>query len=534
MKKILTIITLLMILPITAKAATITATCEGTSAGGTTSCVVSISGTKVAGVQANIGISSNAAITSVVKGSSWEGIVSTNKIAYYRSTGISSATVARINVKLNTTATSNATLTLSSIVVSNESGATESLSAKTVSIPLLSQNNNLSSLSLNNGSISFSKTKTSYSVTIDAASTTIAATKEDSTASFVAGFGSRTVNLDYGTNTLYVKVKAASGAVKTYTIIVTRPDHRNSNGNLKSLKVGNEVIDLQKGTTLYYANFDSNIDSITVEATAEYSKASLVQKYGNRNVQLDYGDNEVLIKVQAENQSITTYKVVVNRKDVRNENNNLKTISLSAGKISFSPEYTNYTVSVLYDVTTVKVSAIADNPNAKVEIEELSELQVGNNIIKINVTAENEKTKTYTITIVRLDIGETLPSANIKSIEIAGHKFEFDPKVINYKLRIGNEKSLDIVVTPEVEGTRTYVIGNDEISNNGTIVVLAISSEGEVKYYQITTVRMSSFTIFISFLASIVTICILAVMLLKSRANKNKKHTIKRGAKLYE
>lgn len=534
MKKIIVFIIMLVMMPLNIKAATLNASCKGAAAGGTTTCSISVSGTKVAGVQANIGISSNASITSISKASGWDGTISTSKISYYRAHGVSSANVATINIKLSSSITSSATLTLSGIVISDENSNTENLSAKTITIPVLSNNNNLSALSLNNASIKFSKNVTSYSATINASTTTITASKEDNSSSFVSGYGSRTVNLNYGSNTIYVKVKAASGAIKTYTLNITRPDNRNANGNLKSLKVGGKTIEISKNEKVYSVNVDSDIDKITIDVEAEHAKASFVPKYGSRTVDLVYGDNEILVQVLAENQSVTTYKVIVNRKDIRDENNNLKTLKLSSGKISFSKEYTNYNASVLYDVTKVDVTAIPESNKATVEIESPEELIVGNNIIKVNVKAENGKVKTYTITLARLDVGEVIPSAEIKNIEIEGHKFEYDPKVLTYRVKIENEKSLKINVTPLVEGTRVKIIGNNDLKNNSSIVIVSISTEGEVNYYQIIVERVSNFTIFIAFLGSIVMICVVAIMFLRSKSSKNARYKIKKGTKLYE
>ncbi len=534
MKKIMIFAILLIVMPISVKAASLSATCGGGAAGAVVTCTIKVTGTKVAGVQTNVGISSNATVSSLTKGSDWEGAISTSKIAFYRATGLSSSTVATLKVKLSSSATSNATLTLSGIVISNESGDTENLSAKTISIPLLSSNNNLSNLYLNNAKISFSKSVTEYKATIDASSTTITATKEDGTSSFVSGYGSRTVQLDYGNNTLYVKVKSASGDIKTYTITVTRPDGRNNNGNLKSLTVGGEEIKLSGSSEIYRVNVDSEVETIDIKAVPEFSKASLAPKYGNRTEKLQYGDNEILVKVLAENDSVTVYKIVVNRKDIRDDNNKLKSIKLSAGKINFNPEYTNYTVSVSYSTTRLNVEAYASSEKSKVEVETLGELVVGSNPLKIKVTAENGTTKTYSINFVRLSEGELVPSAEIKNISVDGYDLKYDKNINSYNLRIKNVDSLDINVEPLVEGTKIKIIGNEKLENNSRIVILSISAEGEVNYYQITVQKISTLILFIAILGSIVVLSVLALLVFKNNSMRRLGYNFKKGGNLYD
>lgn len=533
MKKIIVFI-ILLIMPISVRAASLSATCNGGAPGAVVTCTIKVSGTKVAGVQTNLGISSNATISGLTRGSDWSGQVSTSKIAFYRSTGISSSTVATLQVKLSSSASTNATLTLSGIIISDENGNTENLSAKTVAIPLLSNNNNLSNLHLNNAKINFSKSITNYSVTIDAPSTTITAVKENDTASFVSGFGSRTAQLDYGNNSILIKVKAASGAIKTYTITVIRPDKRDKNGNLKSLKVGDNFLVLKGPSELYKVNVASDVSTIEIKAVTEFTKAVLMPKYGNRTEKLNYGDNEILVKVLAENQSVTVYKIIVNRKDVRDDNNKLKSVKLSEGRINFNPEYTNYTVSVGYDITRINVSASASSENSKVDVETLGELVVGSNPLKINVTAENGSVRTYNINFVRLSEGEPVPSAEIKKIEIDGYDFKFDKNINSYYLQIRDVDTLDIKVEPLIEGTKVKIIGNEKLENNSRIVVLSISAEGEVGYYQITVHKVSAFTLFIAILGSIVVLFVLALLIMKNTNIKNMGYNFKKGGTLYD
>jgi Leucine-rich repeat (LRR) protein len=87
-------------------------------------------------------------------------------------------------------------------------------------------NNNLASLTLNAGTLTptFNKEVTSYTVAVEnsVTSITIGATLESSKATFVTGYGPRTVSLNVGENIINVKVKAEDDTVKTYTIVVTR------------------------------------------------------------------------------------------------------------------------------------------------------------------------------------------------------------------------------------------------------------------------------------------------------------------------
>ena len=250
-------------------------------------------------------------------------------------------TVGTIKVKVN----SQGSITLTNITASDTNDALLSSSNKTASIRIKSKNNNLGSLSLSNGTLTptFNANTTNYSATINASNVTINATKGDN---YQTISGTGTKNLNYGNNKFNIVVTSESGAKKTYTINITRPDNRSSNNNLKSLSIDKGNISFNKNTLNYNVNVDSNVTSIKINASIEDSKASFVSGYNPRTVNLNYGNNAIQIKVKAENQSIKTYTINVNRKDNRSNNNYLSNITLDQGNISFDKNTLSYNTSV--------------------------------------------------------------------------------------------------------------------------------------------------------------------------------------------
>lgn len=96
----------------------------------------------------------------------------------------------------------------------------------------------------------------------------------------------------------------------------------------------------------------------------------------------------------------------------KSDNANLKSLSLSKGTLSpkFSASKTSYTASVANDVTECAVYATAADSSAKVEVSGTSALKVGKNTRTVTVTAASGAQKTYTITITRLEEGDTSSS----------------------------------------------------------------------------------------------------------------------------
>ncbi len=188
----------------------------------------------------------------------------------------------------------------------------------TVSLPK-SSINNLLDLKINGVTVSgFSSSKTSYSYSADASSIEISAEKEDPN-STVSGTGTR--KLDYGSNKLNVKVTAENGNVKTYTITVNRKDDRNTNNDLKDLKIDDVTLSGFSPSKTSYT-ISSEKTSINITATAEDTKAT-VSGTGTKTIKK--GSNKFTIKVTAENETVKTYTLVVNNGVVEEEKKDDKT-----------------------------------------------------------------------------------------------------------------------------------------------------------------------------------------------------------------
>lgn len=96
-------------------------------------------------------------------------------------------------------------------------------------------------------------------------------------------------------------------------------------------------------------------------------------------------------------------KITINAPYTASGNNNLSSLSISPGTLSpgFSAGTTSYSAWVSNSTTSVAVSAKAADGKAKVAVWGNTGLDVGNNTVTVQVTAENGSKKTYTITVNR-------------------------------------------------------------------------------------------------------------------------------------
>jgi hypothetical protein len=283
--------------------------------------------------------------------------------------------------------------------------------SKTHTVKILSTNNNLSSLSVNGTSVpSFSATKLTYDLgRTDASSVTIAAVAADAKAT-VSGTGTR--NLAYGRNTLGVVVTAENGTKKTYNVVITRNDYRNSNNYLESLSLSVGEINFNKTTQAYTVVVEHAITSITITASPEDSKAKVS---GTGTKTLKVYTNTFNVVVTAENQTKRTYTLNIVRRDLQGNagnlstNNNLKSLELVGYPIQFSSDIKEYEITVNNTVDFVEIKAEAEDAKSALTINNIEELQFGVNEITVVVTSESGIANNYLIRIIRSTLGPVIP-----------------------------------------------------------------------------------------------------------------------------
>ena len=261
--------------------------------------------------------------------------------------------------------------------------------------------NTLSSLEIENYKIlpDFNKNTVNYTLTVkkDVTSVKINATLDSDKSSFNKGYGPRTVNLNYGVNTILIKVTSESKSTKTYTIKVTREDDRSSNNYLKSLNVSSGDFEFNKKTQNYSFTVQNEVTSIRVFAVAEDEKSKVS---GAQTYNLKEGLNKINIVVTAENKQTRTYTLQVTRivKNINKEvNNKLKSLEISNYQINFDPETTIYNLTIENESSLDIIPNVQDSTSSVV-VNGNENLKDGS-VIKLIVTAVDGSTKEYIINI---------------------------------------------------------------------------------------------------------------------------------------
>lgn len=346
----------------------------------------------------------------------------------------------------------------------------------------------------------------------------------------------------------------------TYTYanntIATEPstDSSQENNNLNS---GNENTnsDNNNGTD-QKTNQDSNVDNsnsnntnnndINNNVSNEVSNNDNVNN--NNNTNIDNNDTNNTNKPsneQSENNQSNSGKVenvtekplqsgsIITNTNTGKKSGEARLKELQIDIEGMTPEFnkntTEYYIVVNLDVEKIKVKAISQDDKAKVSIVGNNNLQEGENIISINVTAEDGTTKTYYIYVTKVDDVE-MANAKLETLEIEGFNLypSFKSDIYTYNLNIDKDiKELNINAKPEREKAVVQIIGNTDLHKGENMIEIKVTAEDglTIRTYKINT-YINSDKVKIqeeSKLPAIILIILLGIVALGIYINKRKK-----------
>lgn len=382
-KKIIIFIALIsVLLPVNVKALTgsINLSCDKTKLNPNEETTCYVKGNineEVSGIDATLVLGDNLTLSSITKDSIWDsGDVGTdsNKIVLVTSNNPKgSFNVVTFKVKAGSKSNIDTKISLSSVKLSNATDFTETdFTVDDVSIRIPSTVNTLSSLTVSGTTFNFNENTTSYELEVDSDKVTINATRKDTNSVVSGDTGSK--NLKYGLNTFYVKVTSESGSVKTYTLKITRLDNRSKENYILNFKFSNYDLDFSKDKTNYDLIVNNKITRIA-------------SCYGEMN-------DDTILCIDAENLKYSD-KANIN---ISINDKNLNDL-FDEEKIELKCNDDETSCEVYFENNKIGMVEYKDDKKSGYVI--LDDLKVGNNELKVIVTAENEEERTYILNINR-------------------------------------------------------------------------------------------------------------------------------------
>jgi len=165
----------------------------------------------------------------------------------------------------------------------------------------------------------------------------------------------------------------------------------------------------------------------------------------------------------------------------KSNNNNLQSLAIEGYELEpeFQKNVTQYYLLVDLTVNELEITAITEDGKSWIDIKGDTDLQEGENIITITVTAENGTEKEYKIYVTKTDNAEAA-NANLKKMTVKGFALypHFVGKIYKYNLTI-NEKitNIDIIAEAENEKATVEISGNKNLQEGNNIITITVTAE---------------------------------------------------------
>lgn len=231
----------------------------------------------------------------------------------------------------------------------------------------------------------------------------------------VVNDGTATVEID-GNVSKFLNITEMDTMIKEFDII----RNVSSNNNLSSLKasVGNFDVTFDKDVIVYTLTVPYNTDKVILSGSVEDS-SSIVD--GLIEYELEEDKTTAIITVTAEDGTVKTYTVYIIKEEApvvtpivyyTSSNNYLKSLSVDGYEIDFDKNTDEYRITVRNDVTSLDISAMAEDYRSRVEITGNEEFEEGENTVIITVTAEDGSVKEYKLIVEKEAKKQITPEEN--------------------------------------------------------------------------------------------------------------------------
>lgn len=157
---------------------------------------------------------------------------------------------------------------------------------------------------------------------------------------------------------------------------------------------------------------------------------------------------------------------------------------------NFDKNVNEYYLTVTNQTEKIEVSAIAENPNATVEITGNKKLKEGINTIKIQIVSEDKtQNNTYSIEVTKTANLE-LANTNLETLAIENALLNpvFDNSVTHYQVEVANDSyNLNMLAIPENEKATVEIQGKDGLKEGDNLVKVIVTAANKItkKEYEI-------------------------------------------------
>lgn len=133
----------------------------------------------------------------------------------------------------------------------------------------------------------------------------------------------------------------------------------------------------------------------------------------------------------------------------------------------------------------LEVSAVAEDSNADVKIDQPETLEVGDNKVTITVTSTDGTSKVYTLNIIKKTTEEISTNNYLESLSITGYDIKFEREVLNYAIKLGNKTYINVNAVAEDSNAEVTIDSTKYLTKDSIVKVMVRAEDGSARIYKI-------------------------------------------------
>ena len=204
-----------------------------------------------------------------------------------------------------------------------------------------------------------------------------------------------------------------------------------------------------------------------------YTKRAQEVRTDFKELQIEVGKDETTLKKQAKEET---------GKNNDKSNSKLQNLRLSIeGMVpDFNKDIYNYYLTVNDNINNIEVLTIGENNNSKITVTGNENLKDGLNIIKIQVTSEdNANNSEYIINVTKTnnieDANTNLETLAIKDVLLYP---SFDNSVTNYNVEVSNDTyNITLLAIPEDEEASVDIVKSDVLQEGNNEIKITVTAK---------------------------------------------------------
>lgn len=283
------------------------------------------------------------------------------------------------------------------------------------------------------------------------------------------------------------------------------PTIKSSDATLKNLSVSGYTLSpsFNKDTTSYTIKVPHTATKVKIEGSTNDSNANIS---GLGEITLTDNNTTATIKVTAEDGTVKTYTIKIEKEEetviTKSSDATLKSLDVAGYTLTptFKSSITTYSMKVKNNITSLNVTAIPNDSNAKVEISGNKNWKEGNNTITIKVTAEDGTINNYIVNVDRASSTNATTSSKssdnyLKSLTIkSSHEMEptFSKNVNSYNVKVPYEvEKLDLTTVLSDTKAKVEITGNEnfKVGAINTVEITVTAEDGSIRVYSLNVTR---------------------------------------------